>query len=215
MNRVEKLSSKGLNFQKQIYIWGLDFWTKALIVECRNAFVEPCAIICDSGYHIECAWGIKVIHDANNIYTNKDKYLLISRQEYALNKKKILNDYGFMRNRVLVECRFLHDTPLWKTMYYETSSIDFFDRVIHKAEVTKNEIERMVFILRGYKVYKALRKQYGWDTKFLFFNYTGTGDVFLCCLGLENYLTNNSIRNYRMFTFNKACEKSCQVIWIR
>jgi len=201
---------------EKIYIWDFNFWSKTLVTAARNKLIEPQYIIADSdNKEVEWAWGIPVLHrsDANTIPT--DAYLFIDRHSYAMNKKIISEIYGFTRNRIWIESVEPTEVPLWKNIYYELSSARQLRHIFKSIELKKIDVERSIMYWKGLKVFRKLRHKIGNDTKILFFNYTGTGDVFLCCLLLRQYLSEKRISDYRIVTYNKACKKVTELFGYR
>lgn len=203
---------QNISVSTNIYIWNFDFWSKSVVTCLRNSFIEPKGIIVDADdLNVTEAWGLPVLNRCNARDIAKESYLLIDRHSYARYKRIITTYYGFNRTHIFVECTAPKEVPAWKAIYYELSSVLALKPVFQVIENEKADLEKKITTLKGYVVFQRLRHTVGNKTKILVFNYTGTGDVFLCCRLLDHYLRKNDISDYVLVTCNTSCKKVAEL----
>lgn len=70
-------------------------------------------------------------------------------------------------------------------------------------------------LIKGYKIYRKIRKKYGGNIPLFLFPYAGLGDIYLVGLYLKQYFQNHNINEYAVVVTGKNCKTVADMFGIK
>ncbi len=99
-------------------------------------------------------------------------------------------------------------SSFWREMNRQLKCANLPNIAISIINNQKNIIlQKVVHVFQGKSAYKRIRKKYGKECHIFLCPYTGTGDIYLICSLLNQYVKINNIEDYVLVVVSNACRK--------
>lgn len=181
---LKKLIDKNKFDNKYIVLFGANIPASKTIQYLKSKNISVNAII-DNKKNKKNAvqFDVEIFYPEELLGNFNDNVIILIASKYYNEMCIQLDKMGYKKN--------VHIFSTIKYSQYSNSLSNFFD----SSKQCYN----------GYKVYKKIRKEYGYDKTIFIFPYAGTGDIYVAGLYIKYYLQNNKIDDYITTVIGKSC----------
>lgn len=179
----------------EIVIFGCTPYAKSIQTILSHWMIQAAAIIDN---HPDKAgkdcMGIRVYQPEEYLLPVRDHVLVVICSKYHYEMKQQILHMGYGERNIL-------DIIVQESMGCSGNSQKEFD-------------ERFKEIEQGYFIYQEIKKPYADDSKIFLCPYPGTGDVYMACSFLREYIERERIAHYILVVNGKACWKVAELFGI-
>lgn len=138
--------------------------------------------------------GIKVYRPEEYLQPYRDKVFIIICSKYHYEMEQQIKHMGYKEQEIL-------DIPVLESMESSDHSKQEFDNRIAEIE-------------QGYLLYREIKKLYPDDARVFLCPYPGTGDVYMACSFLKEYIEKEHINHYILAVNGNSCLKAAKIFGI-
>ena len=133
--------------------------------------------------------GVGVYSPYNALVPYNDNLIVIICSKYQYEMAMQLKSYGYEEKNVL--------------------TVKIEEAILCNGDDIKDMEKSLESVKRGYEIYQSLASTYGMDATFLLCPYPGTGDVYMACLYMPQYIKENNIHKYAVVVIGNKCKRVC------
>lgn len=180
---------------KEIVIFGCTPYAKTIQAILSKWMIQVTAIIDNHPDKVgkDCM-GIRVYQPEEYLMPVRDQVLVVICSKYHYEMKQQILHMGYKEQNSL-------DIIVQESMGCSDCSHEKFDESFKEVE-------------QGYLIYQEIKKPYADDSRVFLCPYPGTGDVYMACAFLKEYIEKESIHHYILAVNGNSCAKVARLFGI-
>lgn len=194
-NTIKRTIEKNVKMKsfsnKDVIIFGCTMYARCIYCILNDWNIHIAAIIDNNQQKTgkKCL-GVDVIKPEECLLPYNKARIIIICSKYNLEMTMQLKKMGYMEENII-------DIPVLESNGY-SDSIERFNQDVEEVKT-------------GYYVYKRMIRKYSGDYQFLICPYPGTGDIYMACSFLDEYLRREKVWNYVLVLIGNNCLRTAKL----